>query len=107
MPKLKTRLVTVPLAGIALALAGGLFAATSASAHESPTPVGNVGDAVQYGTHAVQLHLDAPMLGLNPAIDDPYGYVSGHVLGTGVNIVSYTLTGHPIADDHTGEDHDH
>ena len=107
MPNLRSRLITVPLASIALAIGGAALAASTASAHESPTPVANVGDAVGYGTHQVQLHLDAPMLGLNPAIDNPIGYTGSHVFPTGVNIVSYTLTGHAIADDGTGSGHDH
>lgn len=107
MSNLKTRLLTIPLAGAALAVGAGFLATTTASAHESPTPVANVGDAVDYGTHQVQLHLDAPMLGLNPAIDNPVGYTGSHVFPVGVNIVSYTLTGHAIADDHSGTGHDH
>lgn len=107
MPNLKRRLVTIPLAGAAMAIGFGLLAAPAASAHESPTPVANVGDAVDYATHQVQLHLDAPMLGLNPAIDNPVGYTSSHVFPVGVNVVSYTLSGHAIADDHSGGGHDH
>src|SRR4051795_8266826 len=64
MPNLRSRLITVPLASITLALGGAALAASTASAHESPTPVANVGDAVGYVTHQTQLHLDAPMLGL-------------------------------------------
>jgi hypothetical protein len=105
MPNLRSRLVTIPLASITLALGGAALAATSASAHESPTPVANVGDAVQYGTHQVQMHLDEPMLGLNPAIDNPVGYAGSHVFPVGVNVLSLTLTGHAIADDGTGHEH--
>jgi hypothetical protein len=105
MPNLRSRLITVPLASIALAIGGATLAASTASAHEGPTPVANVGDAVSYGTEQVQMHLDAPMLGLAPAIADPYGYTGSHVFPVGVNIVSYTLTGHAIADDGTGHEH--
>lgn len=107
MPNLRTRLITVPLASITLAIGGAALAASTASAHESPTPVANIGDAVDYGTSQVQLHLEDEMLGLNPAIDNPIGYTGSHVFPVGVNIVSYTLTGHAIADDGTGHGHDH
>lgn len=107
MSNLRSRLITVPLASVTLALGGAALAASTASAHESPTPVANVGDAVGYITHQTQLHLDAPMLGLNPAIDNPIGYTGSHVLPFGVNVVSYTVTGHAIADDGTGDGHDH
>lgn len=105
MPNLKRRLLTIPLAGAAMAIGFGLLAAPAASAHEDPTPVANIGDAVDYGAHQVQAHLDAPMLGLNPAIADPLSYTGSHVFPVGVNIVSFTLTGHAIADDGTGHDH--
>lgn len=83
MPNLKRRLLTIPLAGAAMAIGFGLLAAPAASAHEGPTPVANIGDAVDYGAHQVQAHLDAPMLGLNPAIADPLGYTGSHVFPVG------------------------
>lgn len=107
MQKIRLRLVAVPLAGAAMVAGSAWISATSASAHDHPAPVANVGDSVEYATHQVQLHLDAPRLGLDPAVADPYGYATGHVFGTSVNIVSYALTGHPAADDHTGDGHDH
>jgi hypothetical protein len=105
MPNLRSRLITVPLASIALALGGAALAASTASAHEHPTPVENVGDAVQYTTHQVQMHVDDEALGLYPALENPLGYTSSHVVPVGVNVLSLTLSGHTSVDDGTGHEH--
>jgi hypothetical protein len=107
MPNLRSRLITVPLASITLALGGAALAASTASAHDHPTPVANVGDAVQYATDQVQMHVDEEALGLYPALQNPFGYATSHVVPVGVNVVSLTLTGHKSVDDGTGDGHDH
>ena len=107
MPNFRTRLITVPLASVALAVGGAALAAGTASAHEHPTPVANVGDAVQYATEQVQMHVDDEALGLYPALANPLGYASSHVVPVGVNVVSLTLSGHKSVDDGTGHGHDH
>jgi hypothetical protein len=105
MPNLRSRLITVPLASIALALGGAALAASTASAHEHPTPVANVGDAVQYTTDQLQMHVDDEALGLYPAVENPLGYTSSHVVPVGVNVLSLTLSGHKSVDDGTGHEH--
>jgi hypothetical protein len=107
MPNLRTRLITVPLASITLGLGGVALAATTASAHDHPAPVANVGDAADYATDQVQLHIDDEALGLYPAIENPFGYTTSHVLPVGINVVTLTLSGHKAVDDGTGHGHDH
>jgi hypothetical protein len=107
MPNLRSRLITVPLASITLALGGAALAASTASAHEHPTPVANVGDAIGYATTQVQMHVDDEALGLYPALQNPLGYTTSHVIPVGVNVLSITTTGHAAVDDGTGHGHDH
>jgi len=107
MPNLRSRLITLPLASLALAAGGAALTATTASAHDHPAPVANVGDAVDYATDQVQMHVDDEALGLYPAIENPLGYTTSHVVPVGVNVVSLTLTGHKSVDDGTGHGHDH
>ncbi|GAB3948415.1 hypothetical protein GCM10029976_079530 [Kribbella albertanoniae] len=105
MPSLKTRLIAVPFASIALAIGAAAASAGTASAHENPAPIANTGAAIAYATNQVQLHVDSPALGLYPAIANPLGYTTSHVVPVGINVVSLTLTGHKSVDDGTGHDH--
>ncbi|MFF1820950.1 hypothetical protein ACFVWG_26840 [Kribbella sp. NPDC058245] len=107
MPKFSSRLAIVPLASFALAVGAAAVSATTASAHDHPTPIANVGVAAAYATNQVQLHVDDEALGLYPALANPFGYTTSHVVPVGVNVVSLTLTGHKSVDDGTGHDHGH
>ncbi|GAA1684805.1 hypothetical protein GCM10009745_31590 [Kribbella yunnanensis] len=107
MPNLRTRLITLPLASVALAVGAAAAAATTASAHDHPTPIANVGTAAAYATNQVQLHVDDEALGLYPALANPLGYTTSHVVPVGINVASLTLTGHKSVDDGTGHGHDH
>jgi hypothetical protein len=80
----------------AAATGAGLAFAPSASAHEveplpdpSPTNVaGNTGNGVDYLLNELQHgHLNAPLLGLGGAIEDPVGYTGSHVVPVGIETV--------------------
>lgn len=107
MPNLKTRLITVPLASVALAIGAAAAVATTASAHDHPAPIANTGAAIAYATNQVQLHVDDEALGLYPALANPLGYTTSHVVPVGINVVGLALTGHKSVDDGTGHGHDH
>src|SRR5919108_4783394 len=80
----------------ATATGAGLAFAPSASAHEveplpDPSPLnvaGNTGNGVDYLLNEVQHgHLNAPLLGFGPALEDPVGYTGGHVLPVTIETV--------------------
>lgn len=82
----------------AAATAAGLSLAigSPASAHEveplpdpSPTNVaGNLGNGLDYALNEAQHgHIDQPLLGLGPAVEDPVGYTGTHVLPFTIEVV--------------------
>jgi hypothetical protein len=97
MNKLKLRWLGVPAAG--LIIAGGIALAGAPAASAAPaqstapasTPVdtssvlpipivSNLGDAAKIFTDHLQYeHLDQPLLGFGPAIEDPTGWATGHL----------------------------
>jgi hypothetical protein len=92
--------------------AAGLAFAPSASAHTveplpdpSPTNVaGNTGNGLDYLLNELQHgHLNAPLLGLGPAIEDPVGYTGSHVLPVGIETVE-RIGGISQTDAHAGEE---
>jgi hypothetical protein len=94
----------------AAATAAGLTFAPSASAHEveplpDPSPLnvaGNTGNGVDYLLNELQHgHLNAPLLGLGPAVEDPVGYTGSHVLPVGIETVE-RIGGISQTDGHAG-----
>jgi len=97
MNKLKLRWLGVPVAGLVVAGGAALVVAPAASAapvvdssaaspaHGEdgtlPIPlVSNIGDAAKIFTDHLQYeHLDQPLLGFGPAVQDPTGWVTGHL----------------------------
>lgn len=96
MKLLHKRWLAVPVAGAALAgfaVIGGASAASAATPSASasatasygmsdglPPVLGNLGDATDMLLNHLQYeHLNQPLLGLGPAIQDPTGWVTGHV----------------------------
>ncbi|MGW6195571.1 hypothetical protein ACWF0M_05440 [Kribbella sp. NPDC055110] len=94
MSKYKARLLSVP-AAIALVGGAALLTAPTASAHDHPTPVANVGAAIKYDTDHLQYeHLDQPLLGFGPTLKDPWAWTTGHLTPFVLDTAALAVTGH-------------
>jgi hypothetical protein len=72
------------------------MAAGTASAHDHPTPIANVGAVAAYATDQVQMHVDDEALGLYPALANPFGYTTSHVVPVGVKSLVFPETSGPL-----------
>src|SRR5438128_2473801 len=94
----RKRWLAVPVAGLALAGAAAVFGGSAAyadapahggsSADALPPVVANAGNAVKVVTDHLQYeHIDQPLLGFGPALEDPTGWLTGHVVPLVVEVV--------------------
>jgi hypothetical protein len=96
MSKLTVRIISLSATAAAVGTIGfaAAPAASAAPTHKHPTPLSNVGDAVNYVTDDLQHnHLDQPLLGLGPTLHDPVGWTTGPGVTYVLDVVSIAVTG--------------